>query len=181
MLPMFGYSLHLLVCFLLDISHVTRQPFDEKDLEILFLRQPLALGRRHKRGPTLSPLENLLFATLVAKLKRAEPPIHEQLGRVLRWFQPETVRRWHRDLVRNKWTYSSSSRNRGGRLKTDAELEALVVRLPCENGRGGASCRVSGSSWALTSAKPPSVTSYVGIGFPLPRSASRARPRGAAS
>jgi hypothetical protein len=135
---MFWYSLHMLVSFLLDIRHVTRPPFDEKDLDILFLRQQLAVvRRRQKRGPPRSRLEKRLFATLIAKLKRAEQPIREQFGRVLLWFQPETVLRWHRDWVRKKWTYASSSGNRGGRPKTDAELEVLVVRLARENGWGG--------------------------------------------
>jgi hypothetical protein len=76
MLSMFWYALYLLVSFLLDILHVVQQPLNEKDLAILailFLRQQLAvIRRRQKRGPTLSRLEKLLFATLAAKLKRTQ-------------------------------------------------------------------------------------------------------------
>ena len=49
---MFWYSLDLLLGFLLDLTHVIRQPIDEKDLEILFLHQQLAVvRRRQKRAP----------------------------------------------------------------------------------------------------------------------------------
>jgi len=68
LLPMLWYSLHRLLSFLLDITHVLRQPLDQKDLQILFLRQQLAIvHRRHKRAPTLSRFEKLLFVTLVTQ------------------------------------------------------------------------------------------------------------------
>lgn len=134
---MFWYSLHLLLVFLFDLTHVIRQPVDEKDLEILFLRQQLAVVRRQKRTPTLSRFEKLLFATLVTQLKRTTgQPIRKQLWNALLLFQPDTVLRWHRDLVRKKWTYAPTGK-RGGRRRTDPELEALVLRLARENSWGG--------------------------------------------
>ena len=48
---------------------------------------------------------------------------------------PETVLRWHRDLVRRKWTFRGC--RRAGRRPTDASIEALVVRLARENPRWG--------------------------------------------
>jgi hypothetical protein len=49
--------------------------------------------------------------------------------------QPETVLRWHRDLVRRKWTFR---RPRGaGRPPIAADLEALILRLADENPRWG--------------------------------------------
>ncbi|MBK8021924.1 MAG: transposase [Chloroflexi bacterium] len=134
---MFWYSLHQLIVFLLDILRVVRQPLDQKDLEILFLRQQLAVvRRRQKRAPTLSRFEKLLFTTLVTQIKQAGQPLREQLGNLLLLFQPDTLIRWHRDLIRKKWTYASA-RKRGGRPRTDAEVEALVLRLARENGWGG--------------------------------------------
>jgi len=134
---MFWHSLHQLIAFLLDILHVVRQPLDQKDLEILFLRQQLAVvRRRQKRGPSLSPFEKFLFATLITRLKQTGQPVREQLGNFLLLFQPDTLLRWHRDLVRKKWTYTSA-RNRGGRPKTDAAIEALILRLVRETGWGG--------------------------------------------
>jgi len=46
-------------------------------------------------------------------------------------FKPDTVLRWHRKLVRHKWTF----RRRGnpGSPCISSELEALIVRLAKEN------------------------------------------------
>ena len=46
-------------------------------------------------------------------------------------FSPETVLRWHRELVRRKWTFRR--RRAPGRPPIPAELEALVLRLAREN------------------------------------------------
>jgi putative transposase len=46
-------------------------------------------------------------------------------------FQPETVLKWHRELVRRKWTFHHGKR--GGRPRTSAEVEALIVRFVSEN------------------------------------------------
>jgi putative transposase len=50
-------------------------------------------------------------------------------------FQPNTVLRWHRELVRRKWTF----RRKGnpGRPGISSELEAVIVRLAKENPRWG--------------------------------------------
>jgi putative transposase len=46
---------------------------------------------------------------------------------VLHIVQPETVFKWHRELVRRKWTFQQPSR--GGRPRTARDLEQRVVRL----------------------------------------------------
>jgi putative transposase len=43
--------------------------------------------------------------------------------------RPETLLRWHQDLVRRRWTY----RHRRGRLAVAAEIRTLVLRLAREN------------------------------------------------
>lgn len=124
---MFWHTLYQLLAFLLDIVRIVRQPLDQKDLEILFLRQQLAVVRRRQtRAPTRARFEKLLFAVLVTQLKQAGQPVRKQLSTVLLLFQPDTLLRWHRALMRKKWTYSSSS-NRGGRPRTDAAVEALIL------------------------------------------------------
>jgi putative transposase len=44
---------------------------------------------------------------------------------------PATLPRWHRELVRRKWTYRKTGRP--GRPPIDAELRALILRLDREN------------------------------------------------
>jgi putative transposase len=77
-----------------------------------------------------------VFATLTCKLKAKKVSLHQQLRQFLLLFQPETLLRWHRDLVRKKWTFQRKVDHAGGRPITDPELEALVLRLARENTRG---------------------------------------------
>jgi putative transposase len=50
-------------------------------------------------------------------------------------FKPDTVLRWHRELVRRNWTFKR--KGNPGRLCTSSELEALIVRLEKENTHWG--------------------------------------------
>jgi transposase InsO family protein len=48
---------------------------------------------------------------------------------------PDTLLRWHRELVARKWTYIE--RRRPGRPRTKADIEELIVRMAMENPRWG--------------------------------------------
>src|ERR1019366_9741077 len=48
---------------------------------------------------------------------------------------PATLLRWHRELVRRKWTDRKTDRH--GRPPIDAELRALILRLARDNPRWG--------------------------------------------
>jgi len=52
------------------------------------------------------------------------------LGQVATIVTPDTILRWHRELVARKWTYV---RVRGGRPGLQGYLRALVVRMATEN------------------------------------------------
>ena len=69
----------------------------------------------------------------MTKLKQGTQRSANQLRDLIRLFQSETVLRWHRQLVRRKWTYDQH--NKGGRPPLDHELEALIVRLAQSNDR----------------------------------------------
>lgn len=56
-------------------------------------------------------------------------PIALPSRRVRFFVQPETLLRWHRDLVRRRWTYP----HRRGRPSVPAGTVALVIRLAHEN------------------------------------------------
>jgi transposase InsO family protein len=57
------------------------------------------------------------------------------LDRVLIVFKPDTVLKWHRELVRRKWTFKR--RRSGGRPPLAAEIQGLIVQLARENPRWG--------------------------------------------
>ncbi len=100
----------------------------EKDVEILALRhQPTVLHRQlREQRPRLRPEDRALLAALLAPLARAT------LRRLRLLVSPDTVLRWHRDLVKRR--HARTSTNRGpGRPRTVASIRRLVLRLATEN------------------------------------------------
>jgi transposase len=121
---------------ILSIINITRLSNQEKDLEILILRQQLSiLQRKHNSPIKPNRVEKITLAVLTARLKRITHRSANQLRNVIRIFQPETILRWHRELVRRKWTYPH--KNKGGRPSISEELEELILRLAHENPRWG--------------------------------------------
>src|SRR5664280_1072555 len=94
-----------------------------KDLEILVLRHQLRVLQRTAGRPRLRTIARVLFAAASRVLPRD------------RWVAflvtPATLLRWHRELVRRKWTYPKSGRP--GRPPIDAAVRALILRLAGEN------------------------------------------------
>ena len=109
---------------LLELFILSRQTEQKKDLEILLLRRQLAIvGRKLDKPLRVSRAEKLSLAVLAMRLKANTGQSSRQMRSVLRIFQPETVFRWHRELVRRKWTHNPQGR--GARPRTDQELERL--------------------------------------------------------
>ncbi len=122
--------------FIVDLVVGTRRVAHAKDLEIALLRHQLRLLQRRSLGPPrLSPWEKLTLAVLATKLSRLTTSLRAILARAVLLVQPETVLKWHRELVRRKWTYRR--RRAGGRPRIAAEVEALLLRLARENPRWG--------------------------------------------
>jgi putative transposase len=123
------------VSTLVELVQLTRKAESEKELEILLLRRQLAILKRKSHPPVrLSRAEKLTLVVLAVRLKAKTGRTIKQLGEVIRIVKPKTVFRWHRALVRRKWTYRQ--RNRGGRPRTDREIERMAVRLASENDWG---------------------------------------------
>jgi len=121
---------------LLDLFNLRGLTDHEKDLEILILRHQLDILERKQTSPIKpSKAEEVTLAVLTNKLKKLGNRPASQLRNVVRIFQPDTVLKWHRELVRRRW--SQDRQNKGGRPKIDHELEALIVRLAEENPRWG--------------------------------------------
>jgi putative transposase len=98
-----------------------------KDAEILVLRHEVALLRRQVSRPRLSWADRAVFAALIRLLSPA--------CRLHRIVSPATILRWHRDLVKRRWTQPRHHRS-GGR-RTPPELRRLVLRLAAENSTWG--------------------------------------------
>lgn len=121
---------------LFTFINIRRLSDQEKDLEILILRQQLSiLQRKHKHPIKPSRVEKLTLGVLATKFKRTTHQTTNQLRDVIRIFQPETVLGWHRELVRRKWTYPN--KNKGGRPPISKEVENIILRLARENPRMG--------------------------------------------
>src|SRR5664279_1068116 len=111
---MIYHLLFYLVTLVLDVFASVRIAPTEKDLQIALLRQQLRiLERNSQTRHRLSRPEKLMLVTLAARLKAQTRRFHEALGEALLLVQPDTVLKWHRDLVRRKWTFQHS--HRGGR------------------------------------------------------------------
>ncbi len=133
---MFWAVLVHLAGFMVDLTVGVRRAEQAKDLEIALLRhQVRLLQRRASRPPRLSRWEKLTLAVLATKFSRLTTGPRERLARAIFLVQPATVLRWHRELVRRKWTFRR--RHRGGRPPIAAEVEALLLRLAAVNPRWG--------------------------------------------
>ena len=112
-----------------------------KDVELLVLRHQLEILRRRDKRPKLRPSDRVLMAAA----GRVLPPARRH-GLLV---TPQTLLRWHRELVRRRWTYPSA---RPGRPSIDANTRDLVLRLARENPRWGISASpVSSTSSAWRS------------------------------
>ncbi len=129
---MLYYLFAQLVALLLDLFTAKRRSAQQKDLEILLLRQQLRiLQRHHLTAPRLSRWEQLGLAVLAAKFTGLGRGAKAKLNEVLLLFKPDTVLKWPRELVRRKWTFNH--RPTCGRPVTSPELQALLLRLAQEN------------------------------------------------
>jgi len=98
-----------------------------KDLEILVLRHQLQVLRRKTGGSRFTTLDPVLLAAASRAIPRD------------RWASflvtPQTLLRWHRELVRRKWTYRKE--RKPGRPPIDPTAAGLILRMARENPRWG--------------------------------------------
>ena len=120
-----------------DVLEVLKQSKLETEIEVLLLRQQLRLlERKQCRPPRVSCWEKLTLAVLTVRLKEQTEYGRQRLTDSLLQFKPETVLKWHRELVKRKWSFRRLNRRAGNRPLA-AELEALIVQLALENPRWG--------------------------------------------
>jgi hypothetical protein len=113
--------LYLMFCKVMGWLALLTRSSAAKDAELLLLRHEVAVLRRRVTRPRLDWADRAVLAGLARLLPR---PTWRGL-----LFQPTTLLRWHRELVRRRWTYP----HRRGRPSTSPEIRALVLRLAREN------------------------------------------------
>jgi putative transposase len=97
-----------------------------KELEILVLRHELAVLRRQSARPRLTQADRAFLAALSRLLPRSTWPSF--------LVRPDTLLRWHRQLIARRWTYLNM---RPGRPPLEPSVGAVILRLARENSLWG--------------------------------------------
>jgi putative transposase len=100
----------------------------DKDVEILALRHQLAVLQRHlgPRTVAFTPADRAFLAALLHPLPR------QALRPLQLLVRPDTILRWHRNLMKQRHA-DISKRKRRGRPPTVHSIRVLVLRLVGEN------------------------------------------------
>ncbi len=110
--------LYLAFVRILQLLSLLRRGNGELAIEVVMLRHEVAVLRRQVTRPALRPSDRALLSGLSRLLPR---------WRLRKLFvQPETLLRWHRDLVRRRWTYPH---RRSGRPGIPRGTVQIVLRL----------------------------------------------------
>jgi putative transposase len=117
---------YLVVRNLFALVWLLGRPRRSKELEILVLRHELAILRRQALRPRLTRADRALLAVLSRSLPR---PAWAAFS-----LKPETLLRWHRQLIARRWTYAH---RRPGRPPLERSLRELILRLAGENPHWG--------------------------------------------
>jgi transposase len=104
----------------------------DKDVEILALRHQITVLQRHlgEQKIRFEPADRALLAALLHRLPR---PTLRSLRLLVR---PDTILKWHRDLLSRRHAAASRPKRRG-RPRTLRSIRALVLRLARENSGWG--------------------------------------------
>jgi putative transposase len=97
-----------------------------KDVELVVLRHQLAVLQRQQPRPSFRAADRAFLAALARLL-----PSRRRRGMIV---TPQTLLRWHRQLVRRRWT---QPQRHAGRPPVERRVRELVLRLARENPRWG--------------------------------------------
>ncbi|MEU9546672.1 integrase core domain-containing protein [Streptomyces mirabilis] len=102
----------------------------DKGIEILALRHQLLVLQRQVGKPTFTDTDRAVLAGLLHHLPM------DKLRHLLLLVRPDTVLRWHRDLLKRRHAATCMAKRRG-RPPTIRSIRALVLRLAHENSSWG--------------------------------------------
>jgi putative transposase len=114
--------LYLAFCRALQLIRLVGRSDTDLAVEIVMLRHEVTVLRRQVHRPALEPADRAVLSGLARLLPR------RRLGGF--FVRPETLLRWHRDLVARRWTYPHA---RPGRPSIPEGTTALVLRFAKEN------------------------------------------------
>src|SRR6266536_1275512 len=117
---------YLVVRNLFALVWLLGRPRRSKEMEILVLRHEVAILRRQASRPRLTRADRALLASLSRSLARPAWAVFP--------IKPETLLRWHRQLIARRWAYSHRT---PGRPPLKCSLRELIVRLARENSHWG--------------------------------------------
>ena len=122
----------------------------DKEVEILALRRQITVLERQlgKTRPRFSLADRAFLAALLHRLPR------DVLARFRLLVRPETVLRWHRDLLARRHA-ARSRRGRPGRPRTVRSIRQLVLRLARENPCWATAASTANSSSSASRLPPP--------------------------
>jgi hypothetical protein len=140
--------LYLIFARLAGVDGASRAFWGRDDAGLLVLRQEVGVRRRQNPRPKPGSAGRAVLAALTRLLPR---PL-----RVSRLVTPGTLLRWHRQLIRWRWTYP----HRGGRPPVDPRIVVLIEAMARENpgwatSGSRANCPASGSASAPRGATGP--------------------------
>jgi hypothetical protein len=116
--------LYALVTLLADLALVRGRPGRARDIELLALRHEVRVLRRQMTRTAWRPGDRFVLALLSRHLARAAWGVLP--------VRPETLLRWHRELVRRRWA-AFGQRRGAGRPPLPADVRDLICRLAEEN------------------------------------------------
>jgi putative transposase len=118
--------------FVLDLVAVMQMTDDEKDLEIMVLRQQLwIVERKQERGPQIPRWQKVPLAALAVRVKDRASKAREALAESVRLFKPDTLLGWHHAIVRGKWTLKQERKR--VRPPVDRDLKGWILQVAHDN------------------------------------------------
>ena len=125
---MLAWLLYAVVRLLLDLALLHCRSGAARDLELLALRHEVRILRRRTKRIPWHLGDRLVLAALSRRLPRGDWLVFP--------VRPETLLRWHRELVRRQW--AALGRRRGpGRPSLPPACRELIMRLASENAGWG--------------------------------------------
>src|SRR5215213_10317972 len=104
-MPLLLSILYAVLRLLIDLAVVRGRPAAARDVELLALRHEVRVLRRTAKPNRWWPGDRLVLSALSRTLARSD------------WgclpVRPETLLRWHRELVRRKWALYARRRRTG--------------------------------------------------------------------